>query len=78
LASPFVRKGDGPILAGRQTLPTAPGTLVLSRAARLPAGDRTLARAGGALSPRPETKGYMYTTWGDNYDNIGLFMTELK
>lgn len=30
------------------------------------------------LSPYPELQGFMYTTWVDNYDRIGLFMQELK
>lgn len=38
----------------------------------------TLRRWRKTLSPRPELKGYMYTTWLNNYDNIELFMRELK
>ena len=39
---------------GDLTLPTAPETLVVSRSSRVPAGDRTLARADGSVSGDPE------------------------
>ena len=29
------------------------------------------------LSPYPELRGFMYTTWVNNYDNLDLFMKEL-
>lgn len=41
-----------------------------------------LAAGLGALaasaSPLDELQGFMYTTWVENHDNIGIFMRELK
>lgn len=39
---------------------------------------KTLRNWKEKLSPHPELQGFMYTTWVDNYDRIGLFMQELK